>query len=137
MGASRPEPWLRLALLIGFVYFLIGRLFAAPATHIQAWRLAAWAVCALVFATHICYERLRQFHSVRLVALHAATAVAIGAFLLAVAGMFHSLVTTSTIRPVWLLALILWPAFTAVPAFLVAFVIAFALAHIQPRADPE
>jgi len=123
-----------MAFLVGVVYVTVGRLFAMPATHVQAWRLAAWTVCGLVFAAHIGYEYFELRHSPRLIALHAAAAVAIGAILLAVAAMIVSLLLMGTIKPIWLLALVLWPAITAVPAFLVALVIAFALAHIQPRA---
>jgi hypothetical protein len=64
--------------------------------------------------------------------LHAAIAVAIGAFALALAGMLHSGWAASSIRPAWLLALVLWPAFTAIPAFLVALMAAAVLARL-PR----
>jgi len=120
-----------MALLVGVVYFLVGR-FPVPPAHLQAWRLAAWGVSGVALAAHIGYEHFRLRNSARFVALHAAVAVAIGAFLLAVAGMIHSLWTTSTLRPVWFLALVLWPAFTAVPAFLVAFVTATMLSRLRP-----
>jgi hypothetical protein len=68
--------------------------------------------------------------------LHVAVAVAIGAFLLAVAGMIHSLSTASGIRPTWLVALVAWPAFTAAPAFLVALMAGVVLARGQRSADP-
>jgi len=119
---SRPQAWIRAALLLGLIYFLIGRLFALPANHAHAWRLAAWMVSAAAYAAHIAYEHFRLRNSARLAALHVAVAVAIGAFLLAVAGMINSLSTASAIRPAWLLALVAWPAITAVPAFLVAIV---------------
>jgi len=131
---SRPQAWIRAALLLGLIYFLIGRLFALPASHAHAWRLAAWMVSAAAYAAHIAYEHFRLRNSARLAALHVAVAVAIGAFLLAVAGMINSLSTASAIRPAWLLALVAWPAITAVPAFLVAIV----AGAILPRsADAE
>jgi len=131
---SRPQAWIRAALLLGLIYFLIGRLFALPANHAHAWRLAAWMVSAAAYAAHIAYEHFRLRNSARLAALHVAVAVAIGAFLLAVAGMINSLSTASAIRPAWLLALVAWPAVTAVPAFLVAIV----AGAILPRsADAE
>jgi hypothetical protein len=68
-------------------------------------------------------------------ALHVAVAVAIGALGLAVAGMIHSLSTTATIRPVWLLALVLFPVITGVPAFLGAFVAAAVLQRLPRRAE--
>ncbi len=91
-------------------------------------------VSAAAYAAHIAYEHFRLRNSARLAALHVAVAVAIGAFLLAVAGMINSLSTASAIRPAWLLALVAWPAITAVPAFLVAIV----AGAILPRsADAE
>jgi hypothetical protein len=122
MDASRRQAWVRAALLLGVAYFLIGRLFAWPTNHVHAWRLAAWIVSGGVYAAHIAYEHFRLRHSPRVTAVHSAVAVTIGAFGLAVAGMIHSLSTTSAIRPAWLLALVLWPAVTAVPAFFGALV---------------
>jgi hypothetical protein len=76
-------------------------------------------------------------HSPRTTAIHTAVGVAIGAFALAVAGALHSLSTTSGIRPLWLLALVLWPAFTAVPAFVVALVAGKVLARLSRHPDAE
>jgi hypothetical protein len=104
---------------------------------VQEWRLAAWLVCGVAFAAHIAYEHFSLRHSPRLVAWHAAVAVAIGAFLLAVAGMINSLWTTSALRPIWFLAIFLWPAFTAVPAFLAALVAGLILARLWPRANAD
>ena len=120
-------PWLRAALLVGAAYFLVGRAFAAPATHVHAWRLAAWLVSAVIFAAHIGYEHFRLRSPLRSLALHAALAAAIGAFALAVAGAIHSLRAASGLRPAWLLALLAWPLFTGVPAFLVALGVGAAL----------
>jgi len=122
MQASHQQPWLGVALLIGVVYFVLGKVFALPPTHLQAWRLAAWVACGVAFAAHIGFEHFWLRNAPRRLASHAALAVAIGALLLALAGMFHSWQITSGIRPAWFLALILWPIFTAVPAFLVAWV---------------
>ena len=93
------------------------------------WRLAAWVVSGAVYAAHIWYEHFALRNLTRTTALHVAIAVAIGGFGLAVAGMTRSLYTTSQIRPGWVLALLLWPALTAVPAFLVAL----AVAAVLPR----
>jgi len=49
--------------------------------------------------------------------------------------MIRSMATTSTIRPAWLLALAVWPAVTAVPAFLVALVAGKVLARVRSSAD--
>ena len=135
VNSSLHQPWLRAALLFGALYLVVVRLFAAPATYVQEWRLAAWMVCGVAFAAHIAYEHFRLRHSPLLVASHAALAVALGALLLALAGMINSLWTRSALRPIWLLALVLWPAFTAIPAFLVALVVATLLKHLRLRTD--
>lgn len=122
MAASRRQPWLRAAILVGIVYFLIGRGFTLPAEHAHAWRLAAWLVSGVAYAAHIWYEHFTLRNSPRTAAWHVALAVAIGALGLAVFAMIRSLATTSTIRPVWFLALVIWPTATAVPAFLGAYV---------------
>jgi hypothetical protein len=99
------------------------------------WRLAAWLVSGAAYAAHIWYEHFRLRNGPRSTALHAAVAVAIGAIALALAGMIRSVSTTSTLRPAWLLALVLWPAITALPAFLVALVVAALLARLPRSAD--
>ena len=137
MGASRRQPWVRAALLLSVVYFVIGRVFAVPASHVRVWRLAAWVVSAVAYAAHIGYEHFGLRHAPRLVAWHSALAVAVGALALAVAGMIHSLSAASANWPSWLLALVIWPAATAVPAFLVALVAGAVLARLGRGADAE
>jgi hypothetical protein len=137
VDASRRQEWIRAALLLGVVYFLIGRVFALPADHVHAWRLAAWMVSGVAYVAHIGYEHFKLRSSPRSTAVHVAVAVAIGAFALAVAGMIHSLSTASTIRPAWLLALLIWPAVTAVPAFLGALVAGAVLQRLPQSADAE
>ncbi len=137
MDASRRQAWVCAALLLGVVYFLVGRLFALPANHLRVWRLTAWMVSGVAYAAHIGHEHFRRRNSPRLTALHVAVAVAIGAFALAVAGMIHSLSIASAIRPAWLLALVIWPAVTAVPAFLGALVAGVMLPRLPPSADNE
>ena len=44
MKRIRARGSLRAVLLLGGVYLLIGRVFAAPADHVRVWRLAAWAL---------------------------------------------------------------------------------------------
>lgn len=130
METWRGQGWFRAALLVGVAYGLIGRLFALPATDVHAWRLAAWIVSVAVYAAHIGYEHFRVRSSPRLTAIHVAVAVAIGAFALVAAGMLHDLWTASTIRPAWLLALVVLPAVTAVPAFLGGLIVATTLRRL-------
>jgi len=129
VDTSRRHRWLRAALLVGVAYVLVGRLFALPADHVHVWRLAAWIASGAAFAAHIGYELFTLRNSPRSTAWHAAVAVAIGAFGLAVAGMINAWLSASEIRATWLLALVVWPLITAVPAFLVAFVVGTVLAR--------
>lgn len=137
MDAPRHQTWIRAAILLGGVYCLIGIVFALPADHVRAWRLAAWLVSGVVYVAHIGYEHFRLRNAPRLAALHVATAVAVGALGLAVAGMLHSLSIAPVIRPAWLVALVLWPAFTALPAFVGALVAGAVLSRLPRRSDAE
>ena len=122
MGESPRQSWVRAVVLLGIGYALVGIVFAVPATHVHAWRLAAWVVSAIGYAAHIAYERFRLKNSPGSAALHVAFAVALGAFGLAVGANIHSLSTGSTNqqRQLLLLSLGIWPVMTAFPAFLVA-----------------
>jgi hypothetical protein len=99
-------------------------LFTLPTDHAHAWRYAAWAVSAVAYAAHIGYEHFKLRSSPGVTALHVALAVAIGAIGLAAAAMIRSMSGEAAFRPIWLVALVAWPALTAIPAFLVALVIA-------------
>ena len=137
LGMRRSEQvssktWVRAALILGAVYALVGIGFALPAYHVKLWRLAAWVVSAIAYATHICYEHFRLHNSPRSAALHVASAVALGAFGLAVGANIHSLSLCSTNEHrhhLLLLSLGLWPVITAVPAFLVALGTSLVLAR--------
>lgn len=131
MNVEGRREWIRAALLVGVFYLVIGRLFAVPATHVQAWRLAAWGVCGVAYAAHIGFEHFALRSSPRMTAFHVAVGVATGGFALAVAGMLHSLTTDSALNPSWLLALVLFPGFTGIPAFVGAFVAAIVLSRGQ------
>jgi hypothetical protein len=139
MGESLRQSWVRTVVLLGIGYAVVGIVFAVPATHVQAWRLAAWVVSAIGYAAHIAYERFRLQHSPGSAALHVAFAVALGAFGLAVGANIHSLSTGSTNqhRQLLLLSLGIWPVITALPAFLVALganvVLARALGSVQGK----
>jgi lysylphosphatidylglycerol synthetase-like protein (DUF2156 family) len=133
MDASRRRGWVLVAVLVGVVYFVIGRVFAQSANYVHVSRIAAWILSLVAYATHIWYELSRRRSSVRSTALHAAVAVAIGAFGLAMAGMIRSSSGASAIRPAWLLALLAWPVITGVPAFLCALAIAAVLRRSLAR----
>lgn len=135
MVTSARQRWVLVAILAGVAYLLVGRVFAVPTTHVHAWRWAAWLVSGAVFAAHIAYEHFTLRSSPRTVASHAALAVAVGAVGLAVAGMVHSLSAGTPLRLAWLLALVAWPAVTAVPAFLVAFAASALLSRLTRSTD--
>ena len=141
MGESPRQSWVPVAVLLGIGYALVGIVFAVPASHVQAWRLAAWVVSAIGYGAHIAYERVRLQHSPGPAALHVAVAVALGAFGLAIGANVHSLSIESTDqhRQLLLLALGIWPIMTALPAFLVALgtnvVLARALGSAQGKSQ--
>lgn len=137
---SRPESrWVGAALLVGAIYLAAGVGFGALAARapshalVVAWRLAAWVASALAFAAHIGYEQLRLRRSPSTTALHVAFATAVGACALAVAAMIH-VVSSGTGNPGRIaIALVAWPAITAVPAFLVALAVAAVMSRLRPR----
>ena len=134
MPESPPQSWAGVAVLIGLAYAAIGIAFALPATHAQAWRLAAWGISAFAYAAHIGYERFRLHHPPGTAALHVALAVALGSFGLAVGANIHALSVGSSARHRLLLrlSLAIWPAITALPAFVVAFVLNIVLVRWKP-----
>jgi hypothetical protein len=133
-GSAMRKRWLVAALLVGFVYFVIGRAFARPTTHVQFWRLAAWVTSGIAYAGQIAYEHFQLRSSPGSLAFHAAVAAAIGAFALALGGFIHSIGGPAP-RHLWYLALVVWPLVTFAPAFIVALVLAIVLGRIAPRTD--
>jgi hypothetical protein len=113
-------------------YSLVGIFFPNPGgVHARAWRLAAWALSAAVYAAHIGYEHFRLRKAPRVLALHAALAVAAGAVALAGAAVLRRWSAGEVTPPSLLLAFALWPLATAVPAFLAALGLAALLAHVD------
>src|SRR5882762_10456966 len=129
MDGSGRLRWLRAVLFVGVVYLVAGISFAALANRAASaqmrvtWRLAAWVISAAAFAAHIGYEHIRLRSSPRTTAVHAALAVALGAFGLAVAASVHAY-AVSSYHPSHAVALVAWPVLTALPAFGVALVAA-------------
>jgi hypothetical protein len=140
-ATGRTPRHLRGALLAGATYFVVGILFgdlagAAASIPIRnAWRLAAWVVSAAVFGTHILHETLRVRSSARVTAWYASSAAALGSFGLAAAMIVHTLrVSEHTHWTARLLSLVIWPAGTLLPAFVVALP---AAALLRRRAQPK
>src|SRR5881398_2228425 len=126
--------------LVAVAYAVIGIVFGAlaksgDANHVRLWRLAAWVASAVVAAVHMWYEHYRLGSSPRPTALHAAGAVALGAFGLALAANVHWLFAGTYGQRAPLLALPVWPIITAVPAFLAALAVAAVLARLSRRAS--
>jgi len=122
--------WFAWALLAGAVYLIVGLGFAPLTTpSVFFWRLAAWVVSAVVYAAHIGYEHFRLHNSPRLAALHVALGAAVGAFGLAAAANVRSLLTgTGNVR-LLRIALLVWPAITVIPAFVIALTASSLLAR--------
>jgi len=127
------RPWLVRAVLVALVYPFIGITFALPAhgAATRPWRLAAWLVSALVFALHLRFEHSRFRDLPSQAALHVSTAVAMGAFLLAVWINLHSWFAGGQQGPRTLLALLIFPLGTGLPAFVAALVLLFVVARIR------
>ena len=126
--------WFWAVLFLGALYSVAGIVFAALAksavSHqmVVAWRLAAWVISAVGFAAHIRYEHVRLRSSPRATALHVALAVGLGAFALAVSASLHARATQHHFPPI---ALVIWPVFTALPAFVVALGVAVLLTRMR------
>ena len=133
MNASGRRRWLRTAILVGALYPVVGFASAALAGAAASnqmqfvWRLSAFVISAVVFAVHIAYEHLRLRSTMWATAWHTSVAVAFGAFGLALAANIHDLGSATGYRPRMLIALVAWPLLTAVPAFIVALVVAAGL----------
>jgi hypothetical protein len=135
------QHWVARAIVLGIVYCALGVIFARMAGYVGggratvAWRLAAWVGSAIIFAAHIVYEQFRLRNSTGVVAFHAATAAAVGAFGLAVMAAFHRAWSSPSGAPLHLyaLALVAWPLITGLPAFVVALVVSAVLARLSPQ----
>jgi hypothetical protein len=127
--------WVRAALLAAFVYPVVGVTFALPHTAVIAWRLAAWLASAVTFGVHLGYEHARLRSSPLRGALHCSSAVALGAFLLAVWINARLYWTVSAHHsPFAPLALIAFPVVTGVPAFLAGLAVLALVARLGSKA---
>ncbi len=119
-------------MLVGAAYTVVGVVLAtianpAPSPARFAWRLTAWLISAALYAWHIVYEQYRLGGSPRTTAVRAAAAAAVGGLGIALAASLHS-------RHPLVLALVLWPLVTGLPAFLVALVLGALIARFRPPA---
>lgn len=128
-------------MFFAFVYPVVGIIFAALANPSASnamritWRLAAWLVSAAAFAAHLGYEHFRLRSSPSRAALHVSVAVALGAFFLAVWVNIQHWGASSHQSPLAPWALVVFPAVTGVPAFVVALVAAAGLARTRRRSQ--
>ena len=130
--------WVRAVVLVGLAYLVIG-LGTADLARLSgaAWRLVAWATSAVVFLAHIAYERTRLRSAPTTAALHAALAVALGAFGLAVAATLRA-AATGNYRGGFALALVAWPAMTGIVSFVAAWVMVTVVALLgKPAHDSQ
>ena len=133
MEDSSRQRWFSRVILVGGLYLAIGvfsvALAGAAASNQMrfVWRLSAFVISAVVFAAHIAYEHFRLRNAARQTAWHASLAIAFGALALALMANIHDLGSASGYRPRMLIAFLAWPLLTAVPAFIVALVLAACL----------
>jgi hypothetical protein len=125
--------------LVGVFYAVVGVVFALPEHHVRVWRLAAWLVSAAAYTAHIGYECVRTRAAPGRAALRVASAVALGAFGVALSATIHSVLVASTgqHRRLVLLALPIWPIMTGLPAFLVALAASATRARLRWKARTE
>ena len=124
----------RRIVLVGAIYFAVGVLFssfAAPSVlghRVVTWRLIAWLISGDVFLWQIWGDRVHFGRTNLATAVNAAAAAAIGAFGLGARVAVHSAHPSP-------MAMVLWPLVTAIPAFVVALVVAAVLDGVAaPRA---
>jgi hypothetical protein len=120
-------PAIRRVVLIGLAYFVIGEAFIALAGSVTgpmriAFRLAAWLISLAVFASHVRYEYARLDNPPSTTAWRAATAVAFGAFGVALVAYIRSRLESPDHHTSMVATLVAWPVLAGIPAFLVALV---------------
>ncbi len=127
------QRWITTVILAGVLYLAVGLASSALAGMAASnqmrsvWRFSAFVISAVVFAAHTAYEHFRLRNTARRTAWHASLAVALGTLGLALAANIHDLESASGYRPRMLIAFVAWPLLTAVPAFIVALVLAAGL----------
>ena len=140
MLESVRKSWIGRAILLGCAYLLISLVFSvldkSSASHpIRFWRIATWVVCLALYLGQIWYESFRLASSPHSTALHAAVGVCVGSFGLAAAATVHSLLSSHGNLRSLLVALLVWPVITGIPAYLVALGASWLLTRIPRRAQ--
>jgi hypothetical protein len=131
--------WLVTALLFGLFYVAVGLVsseLSAAASSRQlgfVWRFGAYVVSAIAFAIHLRYEYFTARSAPATAALHAATGVALGALFLATAALIRAQIVGGPNPVGHVIALVAWPAITAIPAFIVGLAATALLARSEPR----
>jgi uncharacterized protein (DUF486 family) len=138
--SRRMWPWI--LVLVGALYCTIGisfGVFAAWSSSnrmVVGWRVASFVVSAIIFAIHIGYEHFGLGNRPLVVALHTSLAVALGAFLLAVAANIHSIGVAASNHRLLAIALVVWPIMTGIPAFVVALIVGAGLGLLRTSERP-
>lgn len=132
-AAPADKSWLLPATLVALVYPIVGVTFSLPADASSAWRLAAWLASAVAFAMHLGYEHFRQRSPPVRGAFHVSAAVAAGSVLLAVWMIGRSLSANVHLNRLAPLALVIFPAVSGVPAFVVGLGVLKVLRRRQPH----
>lgn len=126
MVISATKRGILMVILFAVVYLFVGLVFAVLANSSGSnqmqvtWRLTAYVLSAGAFAANVGYELFRLHNSPRTTALHVSVRVALRAFALAVAANVHAQWAARGYQLSLAIALVAWPAITAVPAFVVA-----------------
>jgi len=130
MNDSGGKRWFLTAILAGALYLGAGTISAALTAAVNPGplqflaRVSAFGVSAVILALHVAYERLRLGSATKRAAWHGAVGAALGGLALALVANIHDLGSATGYRPRMLIALVAWPFITAVPAFVVALVVA-------------
>ena len=138
MKNSTGPRWYNAAIVVGVIYFAIAVATGGLAAMAQSdraqflWRLSAFIFSGLLFLAHIAYEQFRVHSTPKATAVHTSIAVAIGALALAVSANLNDLFFAMGYRWRMLLAFILWPILTAVPAFVSALILATVIRKLRP-----
>ena len=133
---------MRIFAFAAVTYCVVGltvRWLAASAASDQLRNLswpAAWVISAAVFGAHVVHVSRRTHTSLVLGAAHVSLAVAAAAVILAALGLVRTLWGDPDRQTAAFFSLLIWPAVTAVPAFVLALAGGVILRRVMPQAAP-